>query len=472
MRAEGRSWVEIADLLRERYDVNARVAMRWAHGWTQADVAREWCARWPEDPKTAQNISNWERWLPPPDRVKRQVGHEPSLTVLGRLAKIFECDLADLVADLHHHRHLDSVHLRDSAAGGFGFAVAGVSLESKPASNEATFRRDFTKTALLATLGLTEPMRQLIEPSRRSSRLPTIGREHVTMVEAAIKNIESEDAAAGAGALRPAVADLHGLVQDWLNGPYALQRVEGELQSLLGELSAWAGWLALDAEDHGEADRYLGDALVQARLANDPRLEVRALSYMCLAVRDLRPRESLQCAEAALQLARGWATPRLVALLHLRAARAHAALSEARSYEREMANAHRHLAHGEHVDDPLYIHFVTPLEADGIAGLSELALRRPDRAEAKFENIVQHPDPVYRRNTGYYQVLQAKAAAEQHEIDRASSIGIAAIPLVATLRSQRTRRLLDDLRVTIEPHRATTGPAGDFADVYAAAFAA
>ncbi len=96
LRADGRTWREIATALRERYGLNARMAMRLAHGWTQADTAQQWTRRWPDDPKTFKNISYWENWPSP-------TGHTPSLYVLDRLAQLYECDAADLLAGWGEH---------------------------------------------------------------------------------------------------------------------------------------------------------------------------------------------------------------------------------------------------------------------------------------------------------------------------------------------------------------------------------
>jgi hypothetical protein len=101
LRLEGKTWVDVAVALRESYGVNARVAFRWAHGWSQSEVAAVWCERWPDDPKTFKNISYWERWP--------ESGHPPSLPTLDRLAQLYECNIADLVEDLPGHRRLDSV---------------------------------------------------------------------------------------------------------------------------------------------------------------------------------------------------------------------------------------------------------------------------------------------------------------------------------------------------------------------------
>jgi hypothetical protein len=96
LRADGRARTEIATVLRDRYGLNARVAMRLAHGWTQAATAQEWNRRWPNHPKTFKNISYWENWPSP-------TGHMPSLLVLDRLAQLYGCNVADVVAGWGEH---------------------------------------------------------------------------------------------------------------------------------------------------------------------------------------------------------------------------------------------------------------------------------------------------------------------------------------------------------------------------------
>jgi transcriptional regulator with XRE-family HTH domain len=103
LRAEGKSWVEIADVLRRRYRVNARVALRYAHGWSQRQVADEWNRRWPDELKTFKSFSYWELW-------PSNTGHAPSLDNLSKLAQLYECAVSDLLANLPDFRHLDTMN--------------------------------------------------------------------------------------------------------------------------------------------------------------------------------------------------------------------------------------------------------------------------------------------------------------------------------------------------------------------------
>ncbi|WP_322759540.1 helix-turn-helix transcriptional regulator [Frankia sp. Cr2] len=92
LRALGWSYRGIALEWQRRYRLNARVAFRLAHGWTQEEAARRWNARWSGEgpPKTGKSFSYWEIW---PGRG----GRAPSTRTLARLAELYLCRPGDLL---------------------------------------------------------------------------------------------------------------------------------------------------------------------------------------------------------------------------------------------------------------------------------------------------------------------------------------------------------------------------------------
>jgi hypothetical protein len=52
LRGWGASWVDVVTALQQRYWINVRIALRYAHRWSQRRAADEWNRRWPDELKT------------------------------------------------------------------------------------------------------------------------------------------------------------------------------------------------------------------------------------------------------------------------------------------------------------------------------------------------------------------------------------------------------------------------------------
>lgn len=107
MRGTGCSWRQVADAFVARWGLSYLQAFRLAHGLSQEQAADRYNRAWhPDRPLTGKNISYWELW-------PAKTGKEPPLNKLTRLAEVYECSLADLVADIGQNR--DAVRARPAA---------------------------------------------------------------------------------------------------------------------------------------------------------------------------------------------------------------------------------------------------------------------------------------------------------------------------------------------------------------------
>src|SRR5207244_8900331 len=105
-----------------------------------------------------------------------------------------------------------------------------------------------------------------------------------------------------------------------------------------GQLSQMAGWLALDAHQHGAARRYFTSAVYVAHEADEPGLAASALGYMSLqeTYRGRLP-SALSLAQTAFATGSAGTTPLTRTMLGTRLARAQAGLGARQDCLRTLA---------------------------------------------------------------------------------------------------------------------------------------
>jgi hypothetical protein len=283
----------------------------------------------------------------------------------------------------------------------------------------------------------------------------------------AFEQLERGDATLGGGALLVEAVNLYDRVTARRNAGSLPWQEDRTLSRLQGDLGAWAGWLAYDAGDLGRARSFLADTIVHARTSDQPDIEVRAMSYLCLLLsRTGRHRDALHCAEAGQRIASTQAPKRVRALLRMREAAAHAGLRDTSACRRALATAYRDYDGRSGSGDPLWARFVTRSELDGLRGHALALLHDHANAAVAFRTILDTPDPRYRRNNAYYSARLASSLLEQDDIAGASTEALALVPSASELQSKRVVSILREVREGVEPYRGSVPQAREFAEAY------
>lgn len=348
LRSEGRTWVEIAQVFRDRFRLNPRVALRAVRGWSQARAAEQWNQRWPDEPKTFKSFSYWEIW-------PGKGGYSPSPDNLIRLAEIYECSVADLLADLPNFRHLDrggsgSLTVARGTAPGLDGEImvpseaeillrdllgrrAGTESDGQPQANAAGLAKppeevDFGELAqvivmwmqriphsqtrrdllgrLTAALAVatTAPWNGIMGVPGNSARLvlPEPGRFDLATLahcEAMMPNLRKQGDVLGASATLPSALAYRQIAEQQAKAA-PNKDLRCRAVAIYAELTQLAGWLCFNMGDYGSANRLYDDARAAAHEARAVELVTYILCTMShLATWQGHPRVGIDHAVAA-----------------------------------------------------------------------------------------------------------------------------------------------------------------------------
>lgn len=506
LRAAGKSRVDVAEILRQRYRVNARVAFRYAHEWSQRQAADEWNKRWPDELKTFKIFSYWEQW-------PGSTGFAPTFGNLSKLAELYECAVSDLLVDLPDFRHRDTATISREAAltvykpdteivvpsdiavwasahdlqlpdtfVAMLMQFLGSLVRSGPGARITPRDRDLAYHRLVEflvswarTMDRRDAIRLLAwaasaasvlpatadtEQARVTSVLSTSNRVDVQVIEhieAMLWHCQQQDHALGPQAVLTTVLAQRDLSCALL--PECPDDLRPRMLSAQSEASRQAGWLSYDLKRFDHAGYYYEDARALAHQAQNIGLGAFVLCQMSqLATWQGTPRIGIDHAVAAGQWAKRTDDLRLRAFAADVAARAYAADGQRDACLTALDTAHSVLtAAGDRIPG-LYAPFNDYDEALHIAfrGGCHLKLGEPDRAVFYTQQSLDTLDRSNARNVAMTIVDLGEAYARCDEIDEAARLLGDAGDIAAGNSSVRLIERLKQGRVELQPWNHTT----------------
>lgn len=231
------------------------------------------------------------------------------------------------------------------------------------------------------------------------------------------------------------------------------------LHATAGELLRLAGWLSFDGGRHSQAQRFWIAGLHQAQTAGDRGLGANILGFMSCQAKDLgQLRQAVTLAETA-RASYPATSPKVAAILDLRAAEAYANNGAATDTRRALDSAFGRLTdkpsqHG----DPDWAYWINEAQAHAQAGYCYVKLEDWARAREHLRAALRLQGNEYTREGALRNALLATTyVRQQHaDLDRALSLGDQAVQtLTGQVNSARCIKHVRNLVGNLTPYRRT-----------------
>lgn len=326
-------------------------------------------------------------------------------------------------------------------------------------------RRDFVigVPSVLAALAAPVPVRELFSPDNRS-RIPD--EEGIRELAVYCEDLRLQERQLGGAALCGFAVTVQQQVGKWLDHCAESRSVYGELQALYGNLGAWIGWLAFDAEQLDFARTQSEHAVSHGAMLGRPDITLRAMDNLSMVwARTGNYRQARDVAAAALKASTD-APSQVQAVLQLRLARAQALLGNKQEMERSLGAANRLATESPSDICPAWADWADPIGIASNAGKTLANTGWSGEAIPLLEAAIRELPETHQVSIALNTIVLARAYAQQGEAAHAGFLATAALPQVLALDSKRTRLELQRLYAYFM--HAQTHPASvrEFVDAY------
>lgn len=298
------------------------------------------------------------------------------------------------------------------------------------------------------------------DPGRLAAALErgSVGNLLLDQIEQSLPLLQRLDGAHGGGAYLPYVGAQFRAVALLLRQGGHPAWVERRLFAALAEIGLLAGRMALDAGQHGLAQRYLFTALRAAKEADYHPVAAHVLADLaCQAATREHSRDAIALGQAAVRIAAG--SPAGVrALVQNRLAYGHALAGQLDDFERAHATGLDIIAGRDPAAEPAGMDYLTPNHLDTKAGQAlthagilaaaagdhqtgTVLLRRGERLLRTGAHALPMDHPAQRRALFEGAWLSVAAAGQGH-LEQACTIGSLAVTRLDAGQSPRSAQVL------------------------------
>ncbi|MFF0592882.1 sporulation protein [Streptomyces antibioticus] len=221
------------------------------------------------------------------------------------------------------------------------------------------------------------------------------------------------------------------------------------------EVSQLLAWTAYDTGNHRLAHGYLTSTLRLSQVIDDRMFGARILGNLSHQANYLgNHAQAIQLARAAVEGAKGRATPRAMANYSAMEARALSNAGDRAAATRAMDESTRHFEQADTAEDPAWLSYFGEAELMGELShcFRDLKMRR--EAVDQAQRAVDTTDPRYARSLGFCRMVLAQSQLLNGELEAAVATAGLAVEGGDSLQSSRFQRYVTDFQQEISAHTA------------------